>query len=98
MKHAEFNALCNREHERDRSVVTGLYLTEESYAELLAETLAEGPLEFPEGAPPAGPVGVRLDAMTNPATRTVVSVGRAVTKGLFADTAEVTRWVTVTPA
>jgi hypothetical protein len=40
-------------------------------------------------------VGARLDAMTNPATRTPVSISPAITKALFADTAEVTRWVSV---
>jgi hypothetical protein len=95
VKVAEFNELCRREHVQDRGVVAKLFLTEESYAELLADVLSDdGPVLL--GVPSPGVAcGASLDAMVNPATRTLVSIGRAVIKGLFADTAEVARWVTV---
>ena len=76
MKTAEFNDLCNREHERDRSVVVKLYLTGESYTELLTEILAGPDVVWLNGAPPDGLAGARLDAMTNPATSTPVKVAR----------------------
>jgi hypothetical protein len=95
VKTAEFNALCHREHEQDGGVVVKLYLTGGSYAELLADVLSE-PVRVTGGPMSGGvQVGARLDAMTNPATRTPVSISPAITKALFADTAEVTRWVSV---
>jgi len=86
MKTAEFDDLCRREHEQGGGVVVRLYLTEDSYAELRAEVAAGNPPEW---------AALELDAMANPATHTPVSIGRGVTKALFTDTAEVTRWVPV---
>lgn len=93
MKTEGFNALCHREHEQDSGCVVKLYLTAESLVELTNDVLAAGPVEFPGGAPSPGPAGARLDTMTNPATHTPVSISLGVPKALFADTAEVTRWV-----
>lgn len=73
MKTAEFNDLCNREHARDGGVVAALHLTRESLRELTTEIIAGQTLEtdpFADGTA----CGARLDAMTNPATRTVVKV------------------------
>lgn len=92
MKAAEFNDICHREHQQDRGVIVSLYLTEDSYAELLADVFTE-PVQVTGEPPPAGRCGARLDAMTNPATHTAVSIRRGLPKALFTDTAEVTRWV-----
>ena len=92
MKVAQFNELCHREHDRDGGTVSALHLTQESYAELLTEILGDGPVQMPPDLP-SSPVGARLDAMTNPATRTVVNISRA--PAFVPDTAEVTHWVPI---
>jgi hypothetical protein len=95
VKTTEFNDLCHREHEQDGGCVVRLYLTAESLVELTGEVLAD-PVKFDT---PDGPladmtmVGAKLAGMVNPATHTPVDIGLAVTRALFADTAEVTRWV-----
>jgi len=91
VKVAQFNELCHREHARDGGLVTHLHLTDESYAEMLAEILGSE-VEF-DGPPPEGACGAKLDAMTNPATRTQVRILRA--PAFAADTAEVVRQVTI---
>jgi hypothetical protein len=83
---AEFNDLCHREFARDKGDVVRLHLTQESYAVLLADVLGNDD-RFEGDGLPDGICGARLDAMTNPATRTVVKV---VPAGAFVpDTAEV---------
>lgn len=75
MNIAQFNDLCNREHSRDGGIVAALHLTLESYNELIAEVLGDPDTRF-EGQPGTA-CGATLDAMTNPATRTVVKVNLA---------------------
>ena len=58
---------------------------------MLAEILGSE-VEF-DGPPPEGACGAKLDAMTNPATRTQVRILRA--PAFAADTAEVVRQVTI---
>jgi hypothetical protein len=90
VKTAEFNDLCYREYEQDKGDVVRLHLTQESYAELLTEVLGGDGLEVAAGGTPLpdGVYGARLDAMTNPATRTVTKVIPA--RPFVPDTAEVT--------
>lgn len=83
---AGFNDLCRREFARDKGDVVRLHLTRESYAAMLAEVLSNG-APFEGDGLPEGTCGARLDAMTNPATRTVVKVIPA--RPFVPDTAEV---------
>ena len=79
MKLAGFNALCEREWGDARGDVTGLRLTDESYAELTVDTLISGTPEvilLPRGE------------LFNPVTRTVVKVAG----GASEDRAEVRRY------
>jgi hypothetical protein len=85
VKIAEFNALCDREWANGRGDVTGLHLTDESFAELSLEALREAesaPLDVMLGAKPAA------SAVVNPVTRTVVKVQC----GSVEDRAEVRRY------
>jgi len=84
VKLAEFNALCEREWNEARGDVTGLRLTDESYAELAREVLERAeslPLDVMLGAKAAA------DEAVNPVTRSVVKV----TGGASIDSAEVYR-------
>ena len=100
MKVAQFSELCHREYARDEGIVVALHLTPESHAELTADALSSGPVEFTDGEPPPGPCGAKLRTLTNPATtgqamHSIDVLISTVDFDGFADTAEVRRWVKV---
>jgi hypothetical protein len=102
VKLAEFNALCEREHERDGGIVTRLSLSPQDHAELSADVI--GSLEpdglvvrLPDGtAPTVTAVGAKVNEVVNPASRTPVSVTTAGLEG-FTGRAEVIRWLDIQP-
>ena len=86
MKFAEFREMCEREWGEARGDVTGLCLTDESFAELGHDVLAEGvPNDFELLRLRDEPVNVTR--IRNPLTGSVVKID----KGAASDTAEVRR-------